>query len=164
MQQYRSVQRRDHRDVDVQDIHEDLAAVAEDLVVSARREELEAFRIDRIHESVAASRQDHDAVVIVFADLVKHVRELLVGMAVEDQLSSVGVEGHFQDPIRGDTTLSRLTEAGYAAAMQLTTTSGQLGNSVKKKESRQLKRTFLQQQHKEEGGGQDSQPSPTLAQ
>ena len=64
---------------------------------------------------------------------------------------------------RGDTTLSRLTEAGYTAAMQLTTTSGQLGNSVKKKESRQLKRTLLQQQHKEEGGDQDSQPSPTLA-
>ena len=32
---------------------------------------------------------------------------------------------------RGDTTLSRLTEAGYAAAMQLTTTSGLLGNSIK---------------------------------
>jgi hypothetical protein len=31
---------------------------------------------------------------------------------------------------RGDTTLSRLTEAGYAAAMQLTA-SAQLGNSVK---------------------------------
>jgi hypothetical protein len=33
---------------------------------------------------------------------------------------------------RGDTTLSRLTEAGYAAAMHLTA-SGQLHNSVKKK-------------------------------
>ena len=59
---------------------------------------------------------------------------------------------------RGDTTLSRLTEAGYAAAMQSPTTSGQLGNPVKKKESRQLKRNLLQQ-HKEEGGDQDSQPS-----
>jgi hypothetical protein len=59
---------------------------------------------------------------------------------------------------RGDTTLSRLTEAGYAAAMQLTTTSGQLGNSFRKTESRQLKRTLVQQ-HKEEGGDQGSQPN-----
>ena len=58
---------------------------------------------------------------------------------------------------RGDTTLSRLTEAGDAAVMQLPTTSEQLGNSVTKKESRQLKRTLLQQHN--EGGDQDSQPS-----
>lgn len=32
---------------------------------------------------------------------------------------------------RGDVALSRLTEVGYAAAMQLTTTSGQFGNSIK---------------------------------
>jgi hypothetical protein len=35
---------------------------------------------------------------------------------------------------RGDTTLSRLTEAGYAAAMQLTA-SVPVRNSVKKKEA-----------------------------
>lgn len=54
---------------------------------------------------------------------------------------------------RGDTTLSRLTEAGYAAAMQL---SGQLDNSVKKKETANCRHRFTrakQRRRKDAIGG-----------
>src|SRR5437879_6124092 len=76
-----------------------LAAFAQDLVVALRAEEIEALRADCIHESVAATGQDHYAIVVVLTDRVEQMDELLVGMAVEEQLAAVSVQGDFEHAI-----------------------------------------------------------------
>ncbi len=78
---------RDHRRLDVEDLHEDFSALTKDFVVALRREEIETFGTDRLYEGVAASGQDDDAVVGVRADRVKEVDELFVGVPVEHQRS-----------------------------------------------------------------------------
>src|SRR3989475_1118763 len=85
---------------DVEDVRENLAAFAQDLVVALRAEEIEALRADCIHESIAATGQDHYAIVVVLTDRVEQMDELLVGMAVEEQFAAVSVQGDFEHAIR----------------------------------------------------------------
>src|SRR5207248_3720376 len=98
-QQYRPVQGADHRYFDVEDVRENLATLTQDLVVALRAEEIEAFRADCVHESVTATGQDHHAVGVVLADHVEQMNELLVRMAVEDQLAAISVKGDFEHAI-----------------------------------------------------------------
>src|SRR2546427_6543608 len=84
---------------DVEDVRENLAAFAQDLVVALRAEEIEALRADCIHESIAATGQDHYAIVVVLTDRVEEMDELLVGMAVEEQFAAVSVQGDFEHAI-----------------------------------------------------------------
>src|SRR3989442_13947602 len=93
VQQSWPVQGGDHRRFDVEDVRENLATLAQDLVVALRAEEIEALRADCVHESVAATGQDHYAIGVVLADRVEQMDELLVGVAVEDQLAAVSVQG-----------------------------------------------------------------------
>src|SRR5438309_6250245 len=76
-----------------------LAAFAQDLVVALRAEEIEALRADCIHERIAATGQDHYAIVVVLTDRVEQMDELLVGMAVEEQFAAVSVQGDFEHAI-----------------------------------------------------------------
>src|SRR3989442_9618482 len=99
VQQYRPVQGGDHRCFNVEDVRENLATFAQDLVVALRAEEIEALRADCVHESVAATGQDHYAIGVVLPDRVEQMDELLVGVAVEDQLAAGSVQGDFEHAI-----------------------------------------------------------------
>ena len=99
VQQHRAVQGRDHRHLDVEDVGEHLTAFAQDLVVALGREEVEALGVDRIHEGVARTRQDHHAIVAILADGVEQVDELLVCVAVEDQLPAAAVQRDFEHAV-----------------------------------------------------------------
>src|SRR5580700_7736155 len=85
VQPRRAVYRGDKRRLDVENIHEDLSALAIDLVVALRGEEVETFGADRLHEGVAATRQDHHAIIGVRPDRVKQIDKLFVSMPIEDQ-------------------------------------------------------------------------------
>ena len=63
MQSYRPVHRGDQRHFDVEEVHQDLFALAPDFVVALGREEIEAVEGDLLHERIAGAGQDHDAVV-----------------------------------------------------------------------------------------------------
>src|SRR5712671_443236 len=78
----RSVERGDHRYGDIEEIRKDLFAFAIDLVVTAWREEVEAFGIDAIDEGLARSREDDHSIAGVLADLVEELHELFVRGAV----------------------------------------------------------------------------------
>src|SRR5712664_3638205 len=69
----RSVERGDHRHGNVEQVGEDLFALAIDLVVSARREEVEALGTDAIDESLARSGEDDHSIARVLADLVEEL-------------------------------------------------------------------------------------------
>src|SRR5439155_18446859 len=62
VQPHRTVHRGDQRHLDVEDVHEDFFALAVDLVVALRAEEVEAVGADRLHERGTAAGQDHDAI------------------------------------------------------------------------------------------------------
>ena len=85
VQPRRAVDRGDQRHFDVEDVHEDLSALAINLVVALRGEEVEALGADGLHERAAAAGQDDDAVIGVRPDRMKQVDKLLVSMPVEDQ-------------------------------------------------------------------------------
>ena len=89
----------DHRYFDVEDVRENFATLTQDLVVASRAKEIEALRADCVHKSVTATGQDHHAVGVVLADHVEQMDELLVGVAVEDQLAAVSVQGNFEHAI-----------------------------------------------------------------
>src|SRR5205085_6461883 len=94
--QYGPVQGADHRYFDVEDVRENLATLTQDLVVALRAEEIEALGADCVHKGVTATGQDHHAVGLVLADHVEEMDELLMRMAVEDQLAAVSVKGDFE--------------------------------------------------------------------
>src|SRR5207249_4531714 len=94
------VQGADHRYFDVEDVRENLATLTQDLVVALRAEEIETVGADCVHKSVTATGQDHHAVGLVLADHVEEMDELLMRMAVEDQLAAVSVKGDFEYAIR----------------------------------------------------------------
>ena len=96
MQPHRAVHRGDQRHLDVEDVHQDFFALAIDLVVAPRGEEIEAVGSDRLHERIAAAGQDDDAIIRIGTDRVKQVDELLVGVAVEDERAAIGVKRHFK--------------------------------------------------------------------
>jgi hypothetical protein len=79
VQPHRAVHRSNERHLDIEDVHEDLFALAIDLVVTLRAKEVKAFGADRLHERLAAAGQDHHAIVGIGADHVKEIDELLVG-------------------------------------------------------------------------------------
>src|SRR5437899_3885059 len=99
VQEDRPIQGGDHRYFDVEDVLENLATLAQDLVVALRAKEIEALGADCVHERVAATGQDHYAIGRVLADRVEQMDELLVGVAVEDQLAAVSVQGDFEHAI-----------------------------------------------------------------
>src|SRR5215472_5137297 len=77
----------------VEDIHHDFFALAVDLVVALRAEEVEALGADRFHEGGAASGEDHHAISCVPADLMEEVDKLLMGEAIEDQRVAIRMQG-----------------------------------------------------------------------
>ena len=96
MQQHRSVERGDHRHLDVEDVHQNFLSLAPDLVVAHRRKEVEALTVDRVHERITGSGQNDDSVFAVLTDPAEQIDELFVSVAVEDQLSAVGVQSDLQ--------------------------------------------------------------------
>ena len=96
MQPHRAVHRGDQRHLDIEDVHEDFFALAIDLVVALRGEEVEAVRADRLHERLAAAGQDDHAIVGIGADRMKQIDELFMGVPIEDQRAAIGVKRHFQ--------------------------------------------------------------------
>ena len=72
-----AIDRRDHRDLYVENVLEDLRALAEDLVVSRRREEIEAVRRDLGAEFVARAGQDDDVVLAIVADVAERPNQRL---------------------------------------------------------------------------------------
>src|SRR5207245_11450088 len=62
-------------------------------------EVIESLRAGVIHESIAANGQAHYAIVVVLAECVEQMDELLVGVAVEEQLAAVSVQGDFEHAI-----------------------------------------------------------------
>ena len=96
MQPHRAVHRGDQRHLDVEDVHEDSFALAIDLVVALRAEEVEPVGADRLHERGTAAGEDDDASIGIGADRVKEIDELFVGMPVEDERTAIGVKRHFQ--------------------------------------------------------------------
>src|SRR2546426_10616526 len=95
----RSVQRGDHRYGNIEQICQDLFALAIDLVVTTWREEVEALGIDAIDESLARSREDDHSIARVLADLVEQFDELFVRVAVEDQRGAVRVEDDLEHAV-----------------------------------------------------------------
>jgi hypothetical protein len=95
VQPHRSIHGRDHRHLDVEDVHEDFFALAIDFVVALRAEEVEPVGGNRLHERLTAAGQDDHAVIGIRTDGVKQTDELLMRMPVEDQRSAVGVKRHF---------------------------------------------------------------------
>src|SRR5207302_8370869 len=95
----RSVERGDHRYGNVEQICQDLFALAINLVVTTRREEVEALGIDAIDESLARSREDDHSIARVLADLVEQFDELFVRVAVEDQRGAVRVEDDLEHAV-----------------------------------------------------------------
>ena len=77
-------------------IRQDFLALAIDLVVAPRREEVEAFGIDPIDEGLACTGQDDHAITCVLADLMEELDELLVSVAVEDQRVAVRVQNDLE--------------------------------------------------------------------
>src|SRR2546430_847105 len=96
VQPHRAVHRGDQRHLDVEDVHEDSFALAIDLVVALRAEEVEAVGADRLHERGTAAGEDDDASIGIGADRVKEIDELFVGVPVEDQRTAIRVKRHFQ--------------------------------------------------------------------
>ena len=100
VQPHRAVHGGDHRRLDIEKVHQDFSALAIDLVVALRAEEVEAVRTDFLHEGVAAAGQDHNAIVGIGADGVKQVDELLVSMAVKNQRPAIRVQRRLQHAAR----------------------------------------------------------------
>ena len=96
MQPCRAVDRSDQRRFDVEDVHQDLSALAINLVIASRGEEVETLGADGLHKCVAATGQNDDAIVGVRPNRVKQVDELLVSMAVENERAAIGVKRHFE--------------------------------------------------------------------
>ena len=55
VQPHRAVHRGDQRHLDIEDVHKDFFALAIDLVVALRAEEVEAVGADRLHERGTAA-------------------------------------------------------------------------------------------------------------
>jgi hypothetical protein len=64
-----------------------------------RAKEIEAVRADCVHKSVTATGQDHHAIGVVLVDHVEQMDELLVRVAVENQLAAISVKGDFEHAI-----------------------------------------------------------------
>src|SRR5947208_13899135 len=111
MQPDRTIHRGEQRHLDVEEVHQDLFALAIDLVVAPWGEKIEAVERYPLHESIAAAGQDDHAVVRVRADRMTQVDELFVGMAVEDERTAVGVQRDSQNASR------RPAETGIEATL-----------------------------------------------
>src|SRR6202049_2902165 len=96
VQSHWAVHCRDQRHLDVENVHEDFPALAIDLIVALRGEEVETFRTDSLHKRIAAAGQDDNAVIAIGADFVKQVDELFVGIPVKGQRAAICVKRHFQ--------------------------------------------------------------------
>src|SRR5271154_164255 len=113
----RAVHRGNERHFDIEDIHEDLFALAINLVVALRREEVEALGADGLHERVAAASEDDDATVGVRPDRMKKVYKLLMSITIEDQCAAIGVKRHFQHAgfRKGQTSIGKAVAIGIKA-------------------------------------------------
>src|SRR5271169_7100476 len=96
MQSHRTVYRGYQRHFNVEDIHQNLLALAIDLVVAAGAKEVETVGCDPLHERIAAAGHDDDAVVGIRTDRVKKVNELFVREPVENQHPAIGVKRHLE--------------------------------------------------------------------
>src|ERR1700751_497392 len=96
VQPRRAVNRSDQRRFDVEDVHQDLSALAINLVITSRGEEVETLGADGLHKCVAATGQNDDAIVGVRPNRVKQVDELLVSMAAENKRAAIGGKRHFE--------------------------------------------------------------------
>ena len=118
VQSHRAVDRSNQRHFDVQDVHEDLFALAINLVVALWSKEVEAFRADSVHERFATAGQDDHAIVRVRSDVVEQVDKLLMSVSIEDESSPISVKRHFQDAgLRtGQTSIGKAVAIGIKAA------------------------------------------------
>src|SRR5438876_494387 len=99
MHRHRPIDRCDHRDLYVEDILEDLGALAEDLVVSGGREEVETIRADLGTEFVARACQDYDVVLGIIADVTEGLDQRFMHVAVEHERPASRMQRHLEDSI-----------------------------------------------------------------
>ena len=102
-----TVDRRDDRDLDVEQVEVELGADPAGLVeplgtqVLVRRKR--PGRIggaEAVHERVAGAGEDHDAEVAVAGESAQRSAKALVGLPVEDELTAVGVDLEEEDLVR----------------------------------------------------------------
>ena len=90
---------RDHRHFDTDDVFEDLRALAEDLVESGGREEIETFGRDLGAELIARPGQDDDVVIGIIADVTERPNQRFVHVAVEHEWAASRMQGDLQDAV-----------------------------------------------------------------
>ncbi len=91
-----SVECSDHRHRNVDQVQQDFLALAVNLVVSTRREEIEPFGIDTIDEGLTRAGQNDHASFRVLVDLMEEFHELLMRVAIEDQRVTVRMQDHLK--------------------------------------------------------------------
>ena len=74
----------------------DLLALTIDLVVPARRKEIESLNIHLIDKGLTRAGKNDHTISVVLVNLMEEIHKLFVSMAIEDQRASIRVENHFQ--------------------------------------------------------------------
>ena len=96
---HRAIDRRDHRDLYVEKVLEDLRALPEDLVVSSGREEVESIRRDLGAEFIARAGQDDDVVLGIVADVTEGSDQSFVHVAIEHERPVSRMQGDLEDSV-----------------------------------------------------------------
>src|SRR5437879_4022999 len=92
----RAIDGRDHRHLYIENVFEDLCALAQDLVVSRGSEEIETCGRELGAKFSARAGQDDDVVVAIIADVAERPNQRFVHVAVEHQRTASRVQGDLQ--------------------------------------------------------------------
>src|SRR5216684_1202713 len=99
MRRHRTIDGGDHRHFYIENVFEDLCALAKDLVVSGRGEEIETLGRDLGAEFVARPGQDDYVVLGIIADVAERPNQRFVHVAVEHQRAASRMQGDLQNAV-----------------------------------------------------------------